>query len=589
MLTTWTQAILTIVSCSSIAGLWAFFRPDLVRDNDGRRLPHSITARVSFTVLFVFFYLTMAAALLFGGFFIKSISQLVGPVPRFLQEFDNQAFVLALFACFGLYSFAPFREIERNVLSWMHDTQRLRADLEALAAHLKECAFNISVEARDRNLETQEFSGIVITDNDLRGINLGSLIAWRKTAFLLRCVREWNAAGPRVLSNEEMTLLRELEGSHTSQSRLAIEITRRNVNDNAGAQPADMLARLWQRNPKGIAQREEAAKATVVSEPALGNNRPPVRLTVGQRQQYLKKIEDGIILEYGFMLDGVSMLAAKSIVRAGSAAEDRLDQLKEAGFEGLGRIHSLSVRRILWLFLTVAVGGFLTSYVLWYDIIIDRIRELPGRSFTEEQLGVIGQTTLIGIGFFVTTIAFAGLIGALCGSTSANARAKQTPWGKYFLAGLFAVVVYFLMQLIQEAVVHASGLSDALSLIRPSTWITRIQATASWCVLPFFITVGICWLARQKPWPLGVLGEKNGAALLQPLLDGIVIAVLMLIAFSMLVVSSSRLPDGSQFDRPVMAILALLGFIVGAIVVRDARSTAHTQLVLPSPHEKEGR
>ena len=128
MVTTWTQAVLTIIACSAIAGLWAVFRPDVVRDNDGRKLPYSLTARVAFTVLFVFSYLAMAAAFLFGGFFIKSLSELMGPVPRFLQEFDNQAFVLALFASFGLYSFAPFREVERNVLSWMHDTGHLRCE-----------------------------------------------------------------------------------------------------------------------------------------------------------------------------------------------------------------------------------------------------------------------------------------------------------------------------------------------------------------------------------------------------------------------------------------------------------------------------
>ena len=85
MVTTWTQAVLTIIACSAIAGLWAVFRPDLVRDNDGRRLPYSLTARVAFTVLFVFSYLAMAAAFLFGGFFIKSLSELMGPVPKFLH------------------------------------------------------------------------------------------------------------------------------------------------------------------------------------------------------------------------------------------------------------------------------------------------------------------------------------------------------------------------------------------------------------------------------------------------------------------------------------------------------------------------
>src|SRR5215510_3663546 len=119
MVTTWTQAFLTIVACSSIAGLWAIFRPDLVRDFDGRKLPPNLTARLTFTIVFVCAYLAIASVFLFGGVFIKSVSQLVGPVPRFLQEFDNQSFVLALFATLGLYSFAPVREMERNVLSWM--------------------------------------------------------------------------------------------------------------------------------------------------------------------------------------------------------------------------------------------------------------------------------------------------------------------------------------------------------------------------------------------------------------------------------------------------------------------------------------
>src|SRR5262245_4346432 len=144
MVTTWTQAILSIVACSAVAGLWAVFRPDLVRYNDRRRLPYNLASLVSVTLLFILADLSLAAAFLFGGFFVKSISQLIGPVPKFLQDFDNQAFVLALFASFGLYSFAPFREVERNVLSWMHDTQHLRGELEALATHLEDCVFSTS-------------------------------------------------------------------------------------------------------------------------------------------------------------------------------------------------------------------------------------------------------------------------------------------------------------------------------------------------------------------------------------------------------------------------------------------------------------
>jgi hypothetical protein len=112
-------------------------------------------------------------------------------------------------------------------------------------------------------------------------------------------------------------------------------------------------------------------------------------------------------------------------------------------------------------------------------------------------------------------------------------------------------------------------------------------------VLPFFTTIGICWLARQKPWqPIGALGE-NGTALLQRFADGILIAVLMLPAFSIavsvLMMVGQRLPDvlRSRFDITVMGILAILGFIVGATVVRDVRTAAHTRVVLPKLRRKE--
>jgi hypothetical protein len=598
MLTTWTQAILIIIACSAIAGLWAVFRPDVVRDNDGRKLPSSVTARLAFTILFVFAYLAMAAAFLFGGFFVKSMTQLTGFVPKFLEEFDNQAFVLALFAFLGLYSFAPFREIERNVLSWMHDTRHLRGDIEALAIHLEECPFNISPEEYNRNLKSLEASEIYITDSDARSINLESVVAWRKTASLLRRVREWNAAGPRVLSRDEMELLRDLEGAHARKTRLAMDIIRifdsmRESGDSTGALLAvsDMLARASHSNRPGVAQVEEAAQAKLESEPPPAKERP-VRISAGQLQQYLKKIEGYFIVEYRLLLDRASRLAARSIVLAGDAADHRLDELKAAGFEGLGSIRPLSAHRVLWLFLSVALGGFLIYYVLWYNVMIDRMRNLPGRNFTEAQLEDLGQTTLIGIGFFVTTIAFAALIGALFGSSSTNARAKEAPWGKYLFAGLIAVVIYFTMQLIREAVVYASGLSDALALIRAGNWGTRIRASATWCVLPLFITVGICWLARLKPWPPSRYLNETATAALQRLADGIVIGLLMLpafsIAISVLEMTGGNLPVvmRSRFDPAVLGILGTLGFLVGATVVRDVRLSAHTRVVLPRVRKK---
>jgi hypothetical protein len=61
------------------------------------------------------------------------------------------------------------------------------------------------------------------------------------------------------------------------------------------------------------------------------------------------------------------------------------------------------------------------------------------------------------------------------------------------------------------------------------------------------------------------------------------------VAVSVLMMVGLRLPDvlRSRFDIPVMAILAVLGFIVGATVVRDVRTAAHTRVVLPKLRRKE--
>jgi hypothetical protein len=403
--------------------------------------------------------------------------------------------------------------------------------------HLEECPFNISLDEQGLNLKALEALEIYITDDDAKSIQLASVVAWRKTSSLLRHVREWNAAEPRVLSQDDMNLLSELEASHARKTRLAVDIIRmfetmRESGETAGALSVvtDMLASASHANRTGVAQIEEQAQARLEGDPARAKVRP-VRISSGQLQEYMKKIESYFLVEYRLLLERVSRLAAKSVVHAGDLADDRLDVLKAVGFADLGNIRPLSAHRVLWLFLSVAIGGFLIYYVLWYDNVLNRLRQLPGRNLTEMQIDAVGRTMLIGIGFFVTTIAFAALIGALFGSTSTNARAKETPWAKYAFAGVIAVVVFFLMQLIREAVIHASGLGETLGLIQASTWGARLRATAPWCVIPFVVTVGICWLARQRPWrPSALLGEVGSAAL-QRLQDGVVIGLLKLPAF----------------------------------------------------------
>ena len=51
------------------------------------------------------------------------------------------------------------------------------------------------------------------------------------------------------------------------------------------------------------------------------------------------------------------------------------------------------------------------------------------------------------------------MVGALFGSSSAQARAKDTPWGRYFAAGVVATVAFFFLQCVREFILIGMNLS----------------------------------------------------------------------------------------------------------------------------------
>src|SRR5262249_49895420 len=75
---------------------------------------------------------------------------------RFFNQFDGQAPILGLLAVCGLYSLAPFREVEQHFLAWLHSTRHLRGDLRALTHHLQECLQQPTPVERRRNIEMLE-------------------------------------------------------------------------------------------------------------------------------------------------------------------------------------------------------------------------------------------------------------------------------------------------------------------------------------------------------------------------------------------------------------------------------------------------
>jgi hypothetical protein len=99
--------------------------------------------------------------------------------------------------------------------------------------------------------------------------------------------------------------------------------------------------------------------------------------------------------------------------------------------------------------------------------------------------------------------------------------------------------------------------------------------------------LAICRLARQSPWRLpspDVVGA-NTVALLERLVDGIIMGCVMIVGFAAALAliqlfdlqRAAILKPG--FDPEVVRNLFVFGFFVGALVVRDVRSGAHAQLL----------
>ena len=84
----------------------------------------------------------------------------------------------------------------------------------------------------------------------------------------------------------------------------------------------------------------------------------PVRLSSTELQAFLSQIDGYFQVEYQILLRQAAELTALSIIYAGDLAPERLREMKELGFQGLGRIEPVSFDRILWLFISITVGGF---------------------------------------------------------------------------------------------------------------------------------------------------------------------------------------------------------------------------------------
>jgi hypothetical protein len=295
----------------------------------------------------------------------------------------------------------------------------------------------------------------------------------------------------------------------------------------------------------------------------------PIHLSSAELQGFLAQIDNYFQVEYQILLRQVGELTALSIVYAGDLAPERLYELKKLGFQGLGRIEPVNFDRILWLFLTISIGGFCIFYLLRYN----QLRVLPDAN---------ARGLLTSFAVFSFTMAFAALVGAGYGSNKKYVHAQHTPWGAYFTGGAISVAMF--------VAAHAARL-----LFTPPEYqgynpgqVLPLSNQIPWVLIPFVLTVGICRLARMNRWPIprAWLSATTVVAILERALDGLTLALLMLAAYSAAIIFHDvfdiPLPIALR-DAPYKAAVylpsMLFGFLIGIVAVRDARRAGQASIL----------
>jgi hypothetical protein len=561
-----------LVFFSTLVLWWSMMRPAMVRDYDGRRLPANPTARFLFTFLSLLVYVSLVIAFHAFGEVATKIGHSLPMIGGFVDNFKDQAPLLAAISLGGLLQLSFFRDIERSVLVWLHSARHLHADGVALATHLTRSGFTPTEDEKRKNREAAKKYGVYVTDDDdVDGVGLVTFQNWRKVASLLRLLRDWNNEERRILEHADMKLLAEAETAHERKTQLAMTIIKMVEQVGKGGSTSKLLAdvlKMLSDTPHvdraGVAA-VEARMRSMLGEDASAAGRP-LRLTGEELRNHLGQIEGYFQVEYEMLLQQVSELAAKSVILAGEAAPERLEQLRAFGFEGLGRIEPINFDRILWLFLIVAFGGFLVLF-----------------------LGSIGSTqqqgSAEGLARFAFVMAAAALIGAIVGSQRRLARAPITPWSNYLLAGIVAAALFVGVQQITQLIKDYLGIQPPAGQ-QPFT----LYRMLPWTLIPLLLTVGVCRLARVPRWPdLPRLEAYHN--IWERFLDGVgisgVLLLAYLLAFSLHAPLGIELPKGLQDQMnqprilpiPIYFPLLGLGFFIGFFVVRDVRRAAHAQIV----------
>ena len=193
-------------------------------------------------------------------------------------------------------------------------------------------------------------------------------------------------------------------------------------------------------------------------------------------------------------------------------------------------------------------------------------------------------------GVFLKNPLHVWLIGAVIGSRRRHATALATPWTAYITAGIAAGILYMGIQTVYGLV--RSMLPSGTGSINTAVFLRSLP----WALLPCFVTLAICRLARLPDWPRPDALGKTGT-LWPRLLDGISVSVALLLGYILAVeiilmtdpgllpprIAAAMQSGKLRLPIPVLFPLQIMGFIIGFAVVTDVRRAAHARITADKP------
>jgi hypothetical protein len=549
---------------------FALVRLSQIRDSDGERLPPSFAAKSFFLLSHLLIYGLVVIACVFSP---DILSQFPG-ADDFSPAFRAQIPLFSVVFIGFLFSLPQVKEIEKQYAIFLHSAQHRISDEDQLSHHLESCAFTPSDhEQRLNDVYLHQFN-LYITNRDSGLIKLNSVEAWRKVNALLRRLREEDRAGRSTLTEKDRREVERLEQSHRRKTGLAVSIIRILNDLGSDGRNPDKLARITElltsaphHDRETVGEAEDLAQS-IIAMPARerADSGKPLRISEQQMMQYLSQIESYFVVEYKLILSRLSRLASKNVIRAGDLADDRLEDLKHAGFAGLGAIEQVTLDRVIWV--------LFTSWVVAFGVLSVSFLTVSGASRVNPAL-------LISI---ASTVALATLIGTVWGSRRSLAEKRVTPWSSYVNAGIIAVAGFCLVNLLRFAFNPETVLAFLRKTDPGANILSYFVQILPFSVNAFLLTVGICRLARVRDWHWGAGMPdrvKDGLVLGLIYLGGWLAGMIAHIMFGTNYGARLLATFAEQWPRTAMfgGVNFLIGFLIGAIIIRDVRMMAHSRVI----------